>query len=150
MHKRRRCGAPSVFSSQRKSYWCKCQGCRCKHTRWFIICFCTHTQLIFQCRISQLAAAYEQIKTEYASLALHPTSNTNWQVLSSHADGSAVSLLEHPTDPSCPYVRMTSVMPGTIQDVWVSMKFCLLWQVLCILYSIQECISIVIASSGLS
>ena len=70
-------------------------------------------------QMQQLAAAYEQIKSEYKSLALHRASNTNWQVLSSHSDGSEVSLLEHPTDPSCPYVRMTSVMPGTIQDVWV-------------------------------
>ena len=51
-------------------------------------------------------------------MALHPTSNTNWQLLSSHSDGSEVSLLEHPTDLSCPYVRMTSVMPGSIQQVW--------------------------------
>ena len=68
-------------------------------------------------KASELAKAYQAMKSEYASLALHPTSNTNWQVLSSHSDGSTVSLLEHPTDPSCPYVRMVSTMPGTIQQV---------------------------------
>lgn len=46
--------------------------------------------------------------------------HNNWQILSTHPDGSEVALLEHPNDPYCPYVRMTSVMPGTVQDVWVS------------------------------
>ena len=66
----------------------------------------------------QLEAAYQSIKNEYAELALHPSSSTQWQLISSHADGSEVSLLEHPDDPSCPYVRMTSVMPATIEEVW--------------------------------
>jgi hypothetical protein len=63
-----------------------------------------------------LAQAYESIKKEYASLAL--TKNANWKVLSTHPDGSQVSLLQHKTDPSCPYVRMTSIMPATVEEVW--------------------------------
>ena len=51
-------------------------------------------------------------------MAIHSSNSHNWQILSKHADGSTVSLLEHPTDVSCPYVRMTSIMPGTIQEVW--------------------------------
>jgi len=69
-------------------------------------------------KAADLVAAYQSIKKEYAALALHPSIDQHWQLLSSHADGSEVSLLEHPTDPSCPYVRMTSVMPGTVQEVW--------------------------------
>jgi hypothetical protein len=63
-----------------------------------------------------LADAYHSIKREYASLAL--TENARWELLSTHADGSQVSLLKHKTDPSCPYVRMTSIMPASVQDVW--------------------------------
>jgi len=65
-------------------------------------------------KAAELAAIYHSIKSEYAALA----STRPWQLLSSHADGSEVSLLQHPTDPSCPYVRMTAIMPGTVQDVW--------------------------------
>lgn len=69
-------------------------------------------------KASDLAKAYHEIKTEYANLAIHSSNSHNWQILSKHSDGSTVSLLEHPTDVSCPYVRMTSIMPGTIQEVW--------------------------------
>ena len=69
-------------------------------------------------KASDLAQAYQDIKTEYANLAIHSSNSHNWQTLSQHADGSTVSLLEHPTDVSCPYVRMTSIMPGSIQEVW--------------------------------
>jgi len=69
-------------------------------------------------KASDLAKAYHEIKTEYANLAIHSSGSHNWQILSQHADGSTVSLLEHPTDVSCPYVRMSSIMPGTIQEVW--------------------------------
>jgi len=69
-------------------------------------------------KASDLAQAYHAIKTEYANLAIHSSNSHNWQILSKHADGSTVSLLEHPTDVSCPYVRMTSIMPGSIQEVW--------------------------------
>ena len=69
-------------------------------------------------KASHLAQAYQDIKTEYANLAIHSSNSHNWQILSQHADGSTVSLLEHPTDISCPYVRMTSIMPSTIQEVW--------------------------------
>jgi len=74
-------------------------------------------------KAADLAAAYQSIKLEYESLALNnPTSDNDrdrrWQLLSSHGDGSKVHLLEHPTDPNCPYIRMTSVMPGTMQQVW--------------------------------
>ena len=81
----------------------------------------------------QLAVAYQTMKSEYtkliflqhhddvtASIASSAAHNNNWQILSTHPDGSEVALLEHPNDPYCPYVRMTSVMPGTMQDVWVS------------------------------
>lgn len=63
-----------------------------------------------------LAEAYQSIKKEYANLAL--TKKAKWKVLSTHADGSEVSLLMHKTDPSCPYVRMTSIMPASVEDVW--------------------------------
>ena len=63
-----------------------------------------------------LAEAYQSIKKEYANLAL--TKNAKWKVLSTHSDGSQVSILKHKTDASCPYVRMTSIMPASVQEVW--------------------------------
>ncbi|KAL7441883.1 hypothetical protein ACHAXM_008092 [Skeletonema potamos] len=63
-----------------------------------------------------LEEAYQAIKKEYASLAL--TKTAKWKVLSTHPDGSQVSLLKHKTDPSCPYVRMTSIMPASVEEVW--------------------------------
>jgi len=69
-------------------------------------------------KASELAKAYQSIKEEYGRLALNPSLKNKWQLLNSHPDGSEVSLLEHETDPYCPYVRMTSIMPGSIQDLW--------------------------------
>ena len=63
-----------------------------------------------------LAEAYQSIKEEYASLAL--TKNVKWKVLSTHEDGSEVSILKHETDPTCPYVRMISIMPASVEEVW--------------------------------
>ena len=63
-----------------------------------------------------LAQAYHSIKQEYSNLAL--TKNAKWKVLSTHSDGSEVSILKHKTDASCPYVRMTSIMPAAVQEVW--------------------------------
>ncbi|KAL7431243.1 hypothetical protein ACHAXH_006994 [Discostella pseudostelligera] len=66
-----------------------------------------------------LAAAYQSMKSEYASAVFaqqHSTTTTitssasstatsghSRQILSTHPDGSEVSLLEHPHDPYCPY-----------------------------------------------
>jgi hypothetical protein len=74
----------------------------------------------------QLAAAYQSMKSEYASAVFaqqHSTTTTitssasstatsghSRQILSTHPDGSEVSLLEHPHDPYCPYVRMTPLL----------------------------------------
>ena len=33
-------------------------------------------------------------------------------------DGIEVALLEHKSDPTCPYVRMSAIMPGPIEEVW--------------------------------
>lgn len=63
-----------------------------------------------------LAEAYQSIKEEYASLAL--TKNAKWKVLSTHADGSEVSIMKHKTDSTCPYIRMTSIMPAAVEEVW--------------------------------
>ncbi|KAL7549468.1 hypothetical protein ACHAWF_012739, partial [Thalassiosira exigua] len=68
--------------------------------------------------IVSLEAAYRSIKAEYEALALRPTSAERWRTISSHADGSEVALLERPDDPSCPYVRMTSVLPASVEEVW--------------------------------
>lgn len=63
-----------------------------------------------------LAEAYQSIKEEYATLAL--TKDAKWKVLSTHADGSEVSIMKHKTDPTCPYIRMTSIMPAAVNEVW--------------------------------
>jgi len=77
-----------------------------------------HRGKVISARVTgkDLAEAYQSIKSEYETLAL--AKNAKWKVLSTHTDGSQVSIMKHKTDPSCPYVRMTSIMPAPVDEVW--------------------------------
>ena len=69
----------------------------------------------------ELYEAYLDIKNDYQEKAFSTTKNKNnneWKVLKKTQDGIEISMLSHPSDPSCPYVRMRAIMPGSVQHVW--------------------------------
>jgi len=84
----------------------------------------------------ELYEAYESIRNEYDEKAFtcdsedmnspyagKSTSSSQknchgkWEILR-QSEGIEVSLLKHASDPNCPYVRMSGIMPGPIDDVW--------------------------------
>lgn len=70
-------------------------------------------------KAEELYEAYQDIKEDYRLRAMSDEYADKWDVLkSSSNDDTVISMLQHPEDPSCPYVRMRAVMPGTIEDVW--------------------------------
>jgi len=62
----------------------------------------------------QLLQAYHDVKEEYHERAF---GSHSWKVLREDKDMS-VSLLEHPTDPSCPYVKMEGRLPVPVHECW--------------------------------
>jgi len=58
--------------------------------------------------------AYKEVETEYHAKAFR---SNNWRVLAGR-DQVEVSLMEHPSDPSCPYVKMVAVVPAPVQECW--------------------------------
>lgn len=66
---------------------------------------------------AELYKAYNEIKEEYRSKAMSKSFQKKWKVLK-EGDGIEISMLQHPQDPSCPYVRMVADMPGSIDHVW--------------------------------
>eukprot|EP00547_Thalassionema_nitzschioides_P003088 CAMPEP_0194208778 /NCGR_PEP_ID=MMETSP0156-20130528/7132_1 /TAXON_ID=33649 /ORGANISM="Thalassionema nitzschioides, Strain L26-B" /LENGTH=242 /DNA_ID=CAMNT_0038935811 /DNA_START=73 /DNA_END=798 /DNA_ORIENTATION=+ len=65
-----------------------------------------------------LYRAYQDIQQEYHSKLKDDDGNgNNWQILNTR-QGVEVSLLQHPSDPTCPYVKMTAVMPAPPQECW--------------------------------
>lgn len=63
---------------------------------------------------SDLHQAYRDIQEEYHAKAF---GSKDWISLNKK-DGIEVSLLKHPSDPNCPYVKMTAIMPVTPQECW--------------------------------
>ena len=70
-------------------------------------------------KAEELYEAYQDIKEDYRRRAMSDEYADKWDILKSSANGdTAISMLHHPDDANCPYVRMRAVMPGTIEDVW--------------------------------
>lgn len=61
--------------------------------------------------------AYKEIQTEYYSKAFDKGSASKWRRLAKKGD-IEVDLMEHPSDPSCPYVRMVGVYPVSAESCW--------------------------------
>ena len=61
-----------------------------------------------------LHQAYREIQDDYRAKAFD---SDKWTLLNAK-DGIDISLLHHPSDPDCPYVKMTSVMPVSPHDCW--------------------------------
>jgi len=77
----------------------------------------------------ELYSAYSQIRSEYDEKAfrvhdddgsgdVNGTGSEGWKTVRETADGVEIHILSHPSDPSCPYVRMRAVMPGSVEEVW--------------------------------
>jgi len=66
-----------------------------------------------------LYGAYKDVQRDYADRAFH---NPNWKVLNRKKDEEhgdvEVAMLQHPSDPNCPYVRMKATMPVSVQECW--------------------------------
>jgi hypothetical protein len=61
-----------------------------------------------------LYRAYKIIQKEYMTKAFE---SKNWIEINSK-DGIIISMLKHPSDPECPYVKMTSIMPVSPEECW--------------------------------
>jgi hypothetical protein len=72
-----------------------------------------HIGLTFQAK--DLYQAYREIQQDYQERAF--SAKTPWTILTQH-DGVQVALLEHPTDPLCPYVRLSATIPVPVADCW--------------------------------
>jgi hypothetical protein len=66
-----------------------------------------------------LYSAYKEIQQDYHEKAF--SSNQPWKILN-QKDGVEIAMLQHPSDPTCPYVRMTAIMPTSIQHCWNFLK----------------------------
>lgn len=61
-----------------------------------------------------LYEAYSEIQQDYERKAFH---NENWRVLNDKHNVK-VSLLKHPQDPRCPYVKMEGRIPVPVEECW--------------------------------
>ena len=61
-----------------------------------------------------LHRAYREIQEDYHAKAFD---SNGWMLLNAK-DGIEISMLHHSSDPDCPYVKMTSIMPVSPQDCW--------------------------------
>lgn len=60
-----------------------------------------------------LFQAYREIQLDYRNKAI----GRDWRLLN-QKDGVEVSMLEHPEDPTCPYVRMKGTFPVSVEECW--------------------------------
>lgn len=65
-----------------------------------------------------LFQAYTNLRDDYRRVS---SSNDGWKLLADR-DGVQVSMMSHPGDPLCPYVRMKSVFPTPVEDCWNFLK----------------------------
>jgi len=73
-----------------------------------------------------LLKAYEEIKSEYHQKAFQEELSDDWKLLTTmkpdkNCDDDEIiqiSMLEHPSDPLCPYVKMETVMPLSLEECW--------------------------------
>jgi hypothetical protein len=72
----------------------------------------------FQAR--DLYDVYKEIQSEYHQKALGSGAN-DWKILTSK-EGVEISMMEHSSDPTCPYIRMTVVIPTPVEDCWEFMQ----------------------------
>ena len=71
--------------------------------------------------VKDLYAAYKDIQQEYYDRAYNPSNRDQWKLLTDY-DGAKVSMMEVPEDPTCPYVKMTAVIPVSVDKCWEFLK----------------------------
>lgn len=64
-----------------------------------------------------LYEAYSEIQQDYQRKAFSADQQSNWQVLNDKHNVK-VSLLTHPNDPTCPYVKMEGRIPVPVEECW--------------------------------
>ena len=62
-----------------------------------------------------LYQAYKEVETEYHTKAFQNAAQ--WKVLA-RRDDVEVSMMEHASDPNCPYIKMVAVIPAPVLDCW--------------------------------
>ena len=68
-------------------------------------------------RPQDLHRTYKEIKQEYFDRAFDSKFSKQWKTLT-QKDYAKVELLEHPSDPNCPYVKMTATIPTSLHHCW--------------------------------
>jgi len=71
----------------------------------------------------QKAFCSRENKLQKPSLHLKCNGEWEWDTLRETEDGIQVSILQDPSDPHCPYVRITGDMSGTSEDTWNFLGF---------------------------
>lgn len=66
-------------------------------------------------KAKDLYEAYKEVEREYHTIAFQQGSQ--WKLLASK-DNVQVSLMEHSSDESCPYVKMVAIIPASVQECW--------------------------------
>ena len=65
----------------------------------------------------ELFSAYREIQSEYQAKAFGQDVRNQWKILNRQA-GVEVAILQHPDDPTCPYVRIKGRFPVPVQECW--------------------------------
>lgn len=65
-------------------------------------------------KAKDLYSAYTEVQAEYQERAF---ADVNWKILN-RKDDVEVAMLQHPDDPSCPYVRMKAIIPVPVEECW--------------------------------
>jgi len=60
---------------------------------------------------------YQELEHEFYTKAFHESNQKQWKVLN-EKHGAKVSLLDHPSDPTCPYVKMEITIPVSAAMCW--------------------------------
>lgn len=63
----------------------------------------------------ELFQAFSELQSDYQSKAFDQ--QHEWRLLH-RQDGVQVAIMEHPEDPTCPYIRMKGIFPFSVQDCW--------------------------------
>jgi hypothetical protein len=58
--------------------------------------------------------AYRELELDYHEKAFR---SKDWKTLN-RKDGVEISILQHPSDPTCPYVKIHAILPVSVQDCW--------------------------------
>jgi hypothetical protein len=61
--------------------------------------------------------AYKEIQSEYHQKAFSAATQSEWKILTRREDAE-VAMMEHSSDPDCPYVRLTAIIPTPVEDCW--------------------------------